>query len=229
MISPRRVVDDGTGRAWFVLDGIQQGTLLERAAREMEFSEYDDGFGRSFAQSSLFLEEAYSGFARLGPAMLEQQVDPGLKPWEDALDEAITRAESAGVSLFLVGSAALAVQGAAVAPSDIDFVVTDDGARQLGEVLIDVLVEPVSPTPGWISRWFGRAFVCDCRVEWAGGVEPHVDDPTPADFGPTALERAIELDWRGHTLRVPPLDLLRDVNDRRDRPDRVAAIDALIG
>ena len=224
----RRVDDDITGLVWFVLDDIPQGSPLERGAREMEFSEFDAGFGRSFTRSSAFVDEAYAGFSRLGPAMLEQHVAGGPARWEAALEETIARAQAADVPLFLVGSGALAVHGADVAPGDIDLVVSDDEARRLGEVFLDVLIEPVAPKTGWVSRWFGRAFVGDCRVEWAGGIEPHVDQQRPPDFGPTALQRAVELTWRGHTLQVPPLDLLRDVNDRRGRRDRVAAIDALL-
>ena len=224
----RRVDDVGAGLTWFVLDGVPPGSDLERAARELAFSDFDGGFGRSFARSSAFVREAYAGFSRLGPAMVEQHAAGGPKRWDVALEEAITRAEDAGVSFFLVGSAALAVHGADVAPGDVDLVVTDNDARLLGEVFADVLVEPVAPTPNWISRCFGRAFLADCRVEWAGGIDPRVDDPRPPDFGPRALERSVEITWRGRNLRVPPLDLLRDTNERRGRVDRVAAIDALL-
>jgi hypothetical protein len=36
----------------------------------MEFSEFDGGLGRSFSPVSVFVEEAYTGFERLAPAML---------------------------------------------------------------------------------------------------------------------------------------------------------------
>lgn len=225
----RRVDQPDDGKVWFVIDGIPVGSPLEDAARHMEFVEFDGGVARSFPASSGFIDEAYAGFSLLGPAMLEHHAADGATRWEDALTTTLRRAESAGVGLFLVGSGAIAVHGARVVPGDIDLVVSDEDARRLAEEFVDVLVEPLTPTDGWISRWFSRAFLDGCRVEWAGGVETWADDSAPTDFGPVALDHSIELLWRGHTVRVPPLDLLRDVNLRRGRHDRVAAIDALAG
>ena len=123
----------------------------------------------------------------------------------------------------LVGSAALAVRGLDVAPGDLDLIVDSAGAQRLGDILLDSLIEPVRPTTGWVGDWFGRAFL-HASVEWVGGMSPAVDLPAPTDFGPTAAARLETVRWRGHNLRVPPLDLQLAVSERRGLADRAALI-----
>ncbi|HEX8959125.1 MAG TPA: hypothetical protein VF770_04835, partial [Solirubrobacterales bacterium] len=96
-------------------------------------------------------------------------------------------------------------------------------AYRLGDLLLDALMEPVQPTRGWIGECFGRAFL-HAAVEWVGGVDPSVDAQGPNDFGPAAAARLETILWRGYPLRVPPLDLLLAVNERRGRADRAAVI-----
>lgn len=116
-------------------------------------------------------------------------------------------------------------------PGDVDVVCSAAGAHQLGDLLIDGLLEPVSrplnEPDGWISEWWGRAF-CGARVEWPGAVRPGVDHPDITDFGPTAAGRLESVRWRDWQVRVPPLLLQRAVSLRRGLTDRVEAIDALL-
>jgi len=119
---------------------------------------------------------------------------------------------------------ALAVRGLDIAPRDIDLSVSDADAHRLGAALLDHLVEPVSPTPGWFCNWFGRAFL-HARVEWVGGVDERADCPYVSDFGPTAAACVQTVTWHGYGLRVPPLDLQLDVSRRRGLTGRVAAIE----
>jgi hypothetical protein len=88
------------------------------------------------------------------------------------------------------------------------------------------LIEPVVGTEGWISRWFGRAWL-GARVEWIAGVSPAADQPLPSDFGPTAASRLNEVRWEQWVIRVPPLKLQREVCARRGLVARVAMIDAV--
>jgi hypothetical protein len=102
--------------------------------------------------------------------------------------------------------------------------------RRLGELLADVLIEPVAPSvnepDGWISDWWGRAF-CHARIEWIAGVRAHADDPEPSDFGGVAAALLETVSWEQWRIRVPPLSLQRAVSHRRGLIDRVAAIDSL--
>jgi hypothetical protein len=106
------------------------------------------------------------------------------------------------ISSPLAGSGAVAVRGLDVTPRDLDLVVDDAGAAQLGDVLTEWLIEPVTPVPDWICRWWGRAFL-HARIEWVGGVQPRADEPFVTDFGPAAAQRLEEVRWNGRILRVP--------------------------
>ena len=50
-----------------------------------------------------------------------------------------------------------------------------------------------------------------------------------SDFGPTATGRLDTVTWRGHTLRVPPLDLQLQVSERRGMAARVEEIERAMG
>ena len=196
---------------------------LHDAAIALGFAPDGDAFVRSFPEDARWLDEAWQNFRRVAPTMLRQTAD-GVAPWDKALLAFLELAR--GVDWWLAGSGALAVRGVDVSPRDLDVITDAAGARRLGELLVDVLVEPVFASEGWIARWWGRAFL-DARVEWVADVAPSVDKPEPVDFGPTAAASLVAIRWRGHTLRVPSLELQRSVAERRGLSDRVEAIDRL--
>lgn len=105
-------------------------------------------------------------------------------PWEYALETFLSLVDGRSINWWLAGSAALAVRGLDVIPGDFDLVTDDAGAHQLGEVLLDYLVEPVVPVRNWACNWFGRSFV-DASIEWVGGV----DERAGGDFGPAVARR----------------------------------------
>ena len=89
--------------------------------------------------------------------------------------------------------------------------------------MLDYLIEPVTQV-NWFCRWWGRAFLY-ARIEWVGGVDERADQPTVSDFGSTAARRLETVSWQGHAIRVPPLDLQREVSQRRGLTNRVAQIE----
>jgi hypothetical protein len=193
---------------------------LQTAARELGFAGEGDAFVRRFPADARWLDEAWSNFVRYAEPMLRQTAE-GAAPWDEALQEFLERVE--GVDWWLAGSAALAVRGVDVSPRDVDVITDAPGAVRLGELLLDALVEPVVSGEEWIARWWGRAFV-GARVEWVAEVADSVDDPEPTDFGPTAAANLEIVRWRGHNLRVPPLELQLAVAERRRLQERAAAI-----
>ena len=145
--------------------------------------------------------------------------------WRGSLSVFFELVDGSGIDWWLCGSAALAVRGIDVAPCDLALVVDDEGARKLTEILTGHLVEPLQVSEGWIWDSFGRAFL-GARLEWVGGVNDGADAPEPGDFGPTAGKQLVVIEWRGHDVRVPPLDLQLAVSERRgltDRADKIRA------
>ncbi len=198
------------------------------AARHLNFASVEEGVARGFPSASPHLDRIYETFAQRADDLLAQRAGVRPVPWERALESVIQRVEGQAINWWLVGSAALAVRGLAVTPGDVDLVVDDAGARQLGELLLDDLIEPVVPVEGWICNWFGRAFP-GALVEWVGGVDERADQPRPSDFGPIAASQREAVHWRGHRLHVPPLDLQLTVSEARGRMEQAALIRAALG
>lgn len=198
------------------------------AANSVGFEPVAGGLARRFPADSLYLERAYDNFRRLLEEYLQAEAGERNNPWDTVLEEFLQAIEGQDVNWFLVGSASLAVRGLPVIPGDIDLATDAAGAHRLGELLGDSLIEPVIPVTDWICAWWGRAYL-GARVEWVGDVHTSVDAPEPADFGPVAASRLETIEWRGHTVRVPPLDLMLAVSERRGRAETAAAIRQAMG
>ena len=200
-----------------------------RALRQLEFTEEEGAFVRSFPADAPRLHEGYVRFKRTLEEVLAQAAGQTITPWEDALDAASLRLSVARVPWFLVGSGALAVRGIDVVPRDLDLVVGDSEAAT--EAFRNIETEPVTVNrPGaWIARWFGRAFV-HARIEWIAGVDPAVDTyAAPNDYGPSAASRLETVRWHDHDLRLAPLDLQLAVTESRGLTERAAAIRDFLG
>jgi len=164
----------------------------------------------------------HENFARHLEEILQQGAGLRPIPWDCALGEFLRRMELSGVGWWLSGSAALAVRGIDVAPGDLDFVVSD--ARGVGEIFSDLLMYPVTKMEGWAAEWFGCAFH-EALIEWVAVVHPEaVYGPGPHEQGPEAASRLQTVDWEGHLIRVPPLDLQLAVAERRSQHERAAKI-----
>jgi hypothetical protein len=154
--------------------------------------------------------------------MVRQRAGEVPAPWDATLLTVLEVVAGEPIRWYLVGTAALAVRGLPIVLTDIDLVLDVEGARRLGWLLRDHLVEPVTPTPDWVAESFTRAFL-STTLEWLGGANERAEEYGPTDFGPRAAGRLETVVWRGHKLRVPPLDLQLAVNERRGR-DRTAAL-----
>jgi hypothetical protein len=82
----------------------------------------------------------------------------------------------------------------------------------------------VADEPGF-GIW-GRAFTGGIRVEWLGSPARVQEGPWPLAAAEWSIASPFEeVSWENRLLRVPPLEVQRQVEVRRQRPDRVAAID----
>jgi hypothetical protein len=94
----------------------------------------------------------------------------------------------------------------------------------MNQLFEDCIVEPIRSSKGWVVANFGVLFM-GARIDLAFDPEDFVDSPDPADFGPYAMRNLEAVNWKGYTVRVPPLELQMQVNKRRGRYDRAAAIE----
>jgi hypothetical protein len=160
--------------------------------------------------------------------MVRQRMTRTVPSWAGALGDLLDCAGQMRVPLAVVGSVALAVRGVDVRPGDIDVITTVEGADVLGDSYRDVLVVPVADDPGF-GIW-GRAFTRGIRVEWLGNPARAQDGPWPLAAAEWSIASPFEeVSWEKRLLRVPPLEVQRQVEVGRQRPDRVAAIDEYRG
>jgi hypothetical protein len=195
---------------------------LEQAIRELAFAANGRRFERTFKASAQGAEEAAQRFPAVAEEMVFQTAALRPVPWERALETLVERAGSSGVRWWLTGSAALTARGLSIRPRDLDLITDAPGAVQLAQELLELLVEPLAPG-GALGAWWGRAFV-GARIEWLGDVRATVDADAPSDFGPAAASRLESVMWRGHELRVPPLQLQLEVSERRGLHERARLI-----
>jgi hypothetical protein len=199
--------------------------VLAKALVDLYFRGESGRYEKTFPPGSV-TESILNRFQAVVEPLLRQTAGIDAVPWPEALREGRRRLDAAGVGWWLAGSAALAVQGLPLQPRDLDLVISDADVQAAATVFADALIEPAHETQGWISRWFGRAWL-GARVEWVAGVSKTVDLPTPCDFGPAAGAALVEVQWEGSVVRVPPIDLQREMSVRRGLDDRVALIDSL--
>ncbi len=181
-------------QTWFVIGGLDAAYC--DIVRRLGFEPVDDGFARHFATSGPHMEPIFSHFAAVAEEWILQKAGVRPVPWETVLERMIHLLNKHQLTWWLVGSAALAVRGLPVVPHDIDLVVEEPAAFQLGELLRNELIEPVQPITTWRARWYGRAFSGAC-IEWVGGV--------PAEHAWSATSSWERVIWRGALLRIPPL------------------------
>ncbi|MGB8215529.1 MAG: hypothetical protein WCE68_18410 [Anaerolineales bacterium] len=193
------------------------------AVRGLYYGPIAGGFGKTYPADTPHLEHIYRNFEQSAQEMVLQAARVHPVEWDKALSAFLQAIEGANINWWLTGSAALAVRGLDILPGDLDLVVDDAGASKLGELLLDHLVEPLQPSPGWIWNWFGRAFWY-ARLEWVGRVNASADSPQLVDFGPAAAKRLEVVEWRGKEIRLPPLDLQLEVSRRRGLPERAEKI-----
>lgn len=144
--------------------------------------------------------------------------------WEEALLDFADRVTGTDIDWWLTGSCATCLRGVGIQPHDVDIMLHSQAIDKVNELLGDCIVEPIRSSEGWVVAYFGVAFL-GARVDLAFDPADFVDDPEPADFGLYAAKNLEEVSWRGHVIKVPPLELQFQVNKRRGRDDRVAAIE----
>lgn len=200
----------------------------QQAAQDTGYILTDEGFVRKLIVNPAALDPAFldrivtNCYASL-ESLFAQRAGLQPVPWDQTLLTFLKRIEGRELDWWLMGSAALAARGIDVSPGDVDLCTGEEDALILQNLLIDHLIQPVEHSKGWIGTWFGRAFL-SCKLEWLGGVNESADAYGISDFGPVARTRLETIEWRGHTLRVPPLDLQLDVCIRRGLDERADKI-----
>jgi hypothetical protein len=143
------------------------------------------------------VDQAYSGAPAAIETALAELVDRLRK--SEALGEA---------DWYIGGSTAAWLLGAPISPHDIDVGATRTAVDQIGAILTDYLIEPVSTTDwprGGIvrgARAFVGTFVAGARVEWAVPLEGGAEPPLSEWSGAPGAARLVAASFRGTEIRV---------------------------
>lgn len=153
--------------------------------------------------------------------MLAQRYGPTPVPVAEGLRELLGRLAEPlareGIEWYVGGSTAAWLQGARVAPHDIDLGTTRAGVDRIAELLGDYLIEPVGPTD-WphsgivrAARAFVGTFRDGVRVEWAVPLEPRPARPWEEWSGRSGVARVdrVAVEGRPVTVTRPEYALVR--------------------
>ena len=202
------------------------GPCEARVLRAAFFEEREGAWVKAFDRRALVFEPDLGLLRRNFERHLRREAagPPSAAALADALEWICDAFGAAGVDWWLVGSGALFVRGLDVHPHDLDVMVGRDQLGLLAGVVRPHAVEPFHHVGGWVVRGFGVIDV-GCRVDVACDPEDWVDAEGPVDFGPAAAAALEAIDWRGRSLRVPPLAYHLGPNRARGRHALVEAIE----
>lgn len=188
------------------------------------YQEDDNGFYKSYPADYPHIDKIRQNFVQFGETMFNQLGYFAPIPWEVGLMEFADKVKCQGINWWLTGSCAVCLRGIMLEPHDVDIMVNSTDIPALIELFQNVIFEPIVNTQGWVTKDFGVLFMA-CRIDIASDPADCLDEPEPVDCGPYAKANLESIDWRGHQIKVPPLELSLAVNKKRQRWERVKLID----
>lgn len=219
------------------LNGVVRITVTEvpehyRAALQHSFYQERDGvYLKEYDESSLMFPHDLNILKRNLNHHLERMLTDNLKTtamdWESSLDKLATMMENHHIRWWLAGSAALAARGINISPQDIDIMTFKSEIGKIQQAFGSHIVEPFHHVTGWVVKGFGVIYL-NGRIDFAFEPEDSVDSMGAVDFGPTAQSNLEIIEWRGHKLLVPPIELHLLPNKRRTRTEVVTLIEDYI-
>lgn len=195
--------------------------------RNEYYREEGDLFLKAYPRDTVYIENIVSNLTAGAEAMLAQLSGSQPAPWRQALAAFAARTREAGIDWFLTGSAVLALRGLAVEPKDINVVLSMQDLRTVRDMFKEHMVTPVAECSDWVAKGYGMLFL-HSTVTLAFDTDPCLDVPLPIDAGPYAKAHLETLFWEGFALKVPPLELLLNINKLRGRYERVELIEGYL-
>jgi len=159
--------------------------------------------------------------------MLNEHLGVTQTDWALTLKSVCEVLDQYQIRWWLAGSAACAARGIAINPQDIDVMTFKSETEKIAKAFGPHIVEPFHHVSDWVVKGFGVVYL-NGRVDFAFEPESSVDSGGPVDFGPQAMNSLETIEWRGHRIQVPPVNLHLLPNRRRNRADRVRLIEEYI-
>jgi len=123
----------------------------------------------------------------------------------EALRTVSSHLKSVNVSWIIVGSVSLALQGVDIEPNDVDILTDKRGAFQIGTLLKEYEVKPVSLRTDRFKSFYGLYDIQGTKVEVIGDLRVRIDDTWVPLFDRLKSPNLIEID-----SMTMPVSSLRD-------------------
>lgn len=183
-----------------------------------------NSYVKSFPNNIESIEKIQNCYLNNAEKMFSQLAYFSYVPWEDALYEFSKKVAGSSVDWWLVGSCAACIRRIKMNPHDVDIFIDSKDIAKINELFEDYIIEPIINTNGWLTKDFGVIFL-HARIDIATDPHPCLDEDEPVDCGPYARNNLEEVTWRGYKIKVPPVELLLNVNKKRGRVERVKLIE----
>jgi len=178
---------------------------------------------RSYSANTPNIDKIAAAFERFGVDYVEQVYGKKPAQWQEALEAFIDKTKGEQVEWLLMGSCALAVRGIDLQPRGVDLMMPIDDLSNIRNLFEDCTIVPFAECPGWVCQGYGAAFL-GAQISIGFGPQCEADEANPTDSGPFAMAHAEKMEWKGHRIYVPPIELSLNINKARGRLDRVALI-----
>ena len=195
------------------------------------FTEAGDGYQKIYPKDTLMFPHDSSilnrNFQEGLPRMIRQFLDVESMKWETVLEETIQILDRYEINWWLAGSAACSVRGINISPHDLDIMTYRSEIGKFEKAFTDTTFEPFHRVTDWIVKGFGVVFLGG-RVDFAFEPEDSSDQYGRQDCGVYASNHLEEIQWNGHSIRAPPIELHIQANVGRNRTERVKLIESYI-
>ena len=171
----------------------------------------DTGWDDAWYLDPAYKEAVINNFARLGPSWIE-----GVFDWEKVLLFLARTFADNGIEWWVVGSVSEAVLGVDIKPHDIDIFIHTGDFYKVKDLFRDYVMEPLGDNHGnWLVRYFGKLCVDGASVDIAADEKLTIEN-LPLD----------KVSWNGYDLLITPLQERYQTELKRNRKDRIRAIEA---
>jgi len=223
----------------FCVEGVENAQL-EDTIKHKAWEKIDDKLILSYPQTVFSnqreKELIISNFSRLGQAMFESSLR-GFD-WEEPLDLVAQQFAVNSIEWYIVGSVCDTIRGVDVKPSDIDIVVHTRDFLKAKDIcystFAEVIIAPFETQGIFMLQNFGRMFLAGALVEIVADErwnlayrQPKNEKSVWRDNGYTQPEY-IKTVWRGHDLYLETLQHRHQAETKRNRTDRIKAIEKII-
>jgi len=195
------------------------------------FAQTENSYQKIYQKETFMFPHNWSilndNFQKYLPRMIKQFLDIELLKWEDVLEEVIQILNRYEIKWWLAGSAACSVRGIHISPHDIDIMTYRSEIGKFENAFTNHILEPFNHVTDWMVKGFGVVFL-NGRIDFAFDPEESSDDHGRLDCGLYASNHLEEIQWNGHPIKVPPIDLHIQANRNRNRTERLSLIESYI-